>query len=270
LARFRVRFLLQEFDLVGPEIVLGRSPDCQITIEDPLVSRRHARILIRAGAAVIEDLGSRNGVSVNGSKIDGQAKLRDEDRIRLGAQDLIFLVADSQQRSARPTGYIFYCQSCGQPYEEAEPRCPHCGDSEVSDEETVTTLAGSSANTWMLDLLREVIDRAIATGRGTEATRMMRRAAKEVDQRLDRNEPVERAYLDAISTDALRLAQIQGDPQWVEWVMAIHRRLGFTFSASVLNQVQRIDFDRFPWLKRDMQSFAHGWVRSTSDLPPER
>ena len=68
-ARFRLRFLLQELDLVGPEIILGRSPDCQITIEDPLVSRQHARITIANGVARVMDMGSRNGVRVNGNLI---------------------------------------------------------------------------------------------------------------------------------------------------------------------------------------------------------
>jgi hypothetical protein len=38
-ARFRLRFLLQELDLIGPVVTLGRSSECQITLEDPLVSR---------------------------------------------------------------------------------------------------------------------------------------------------------------------------------------------------------------------------------------
>ncbi|HBQ16764.1 MAG TPA: hypothetical protein DEF51_38405, partial [Myxococcales bacterium] len=87
LPRFRLRFLLQEFDLVGPEVVLGRSPDCHITIEDPLISRRHAKISIREEEAKIADLGSRNGVRVNGRSIDEEHVLSDGDRIRLGTQE---------------------------------------------------------------------------------------------------------------------------------------------------------------------------------------
>ena len=53
MARFRLKFLLQEFDLVGPEVLLGRSPECHVTLEDPLVSRQHARILIGGETAQI-------------------------------------------------------------------------------------------------------------------------------------------------------------------------------------------------------------------------
>jgi pSer/pThr/pTyr-binding forkhead associated (FHA) protein len=87
-ARFRLRFLLQEFDLAGPEVVIGRSPDCHITIEDPLVSRNHAKITISGEEAHVADLGSRNGVRINGRHIQGEALLKDGDRVRLGTQEL--------------------------------------------------------------------------------------------------------------------------------------------------------------------------------------
>jgi pSer/pThr/pTyr-binding forkhead associated (FHA) protein len=69
LARFRLRFLLQEIDLPQGDTVIGRSASCQVTIEDPLVSREHARIRISGERATIEDLGSRNGVQVGGNSL---------------------------------------------------------------------------------------------------------------------------------------------------------------------------------------------------------
>ena len=90
MARYRLKFLLQEFDLRGPEVDLGRSPDCHITIEDPLVSRRHAKIVLTDDGPVVRDLGSRNGVLVNGERVDGERALQDGDRIRLGTQELVF------------------------------------------------------------------------------------------------------------------------------------------------------------------------------------
>ena len=54
-ARYRLRFLLQEFDLPRGITVIGRSLDCNLTIEDPLVSRQHARIVVD------DDGGTRRG-----------------------------------------------------------------------------------------------------------------------------------------------------------------------------------------------------------------
>ena len=108
MARFRLRFLLQELDLIGPEVVIGRSPECQITIEDPLVSRQHARILISGDEARVVDLGSRNGVRVNGNLIQEETLLHDQDRVRLGTQDLVFLAVDEQAGGSLPkaTGFM--------------------------------------------------------------------------------------------------------------------------------------------------------------------
>src|SRR5258708_32569129 len=74
-SRFRLRFLLQEFELKPGDTLIGRSDDCQITIFDPLVSRRHAKIRVAAEEAILEDLGSRNGCRVNGTPIKTPQKL---------------------------------------------------------------------------------------------------------------------------------------------------------------------------------------------------
>src|SRR5204862_8135869 len=47
-----------------PEIVLGKSADCDVVLSSPKVSRRHARIAVRDGGLVIEDLKSTNGTFV--------------------------------------------------------------------------------------------------------------------------------------------------------------------------------------------------------------
>jgi hypothetical protein len=81
--------------LVPPRgAVIGRSRDCDIVLEDSGVSRRHAELRPRdSDAWAIEDLGSTNGVTVNGSAIDGAHELRSGDRIRVGPTELVFEIA---------------------------------------------------------------------------------------------------------------------------------------------------------------------------------
>jgi Protein of unknown function (DUF3662)/FHA domain len=69
--------------------VLGRSRDCEITIEDPNISRRHAEVRLDNGAWSITDLGSTNGIEVNGERV-GTARLEPGDRIVLGRTELVF------------------------------------------------------------------------------------------------------------------------------------------------------------------------------------
>jgi hypothetical protein len=79
----------RKHELGKPQIVLGRSRECDITISDPNVSRRHAEIRHENGSYWIVDLNSTNGVEVNGKRID-RARLEHADRIVLGQTELMF------------------------------------------------------------------------------------------------------------------------------------------------------------------------------------
>jgi hypothetical protein len=72
--------------------VLGRSRDCDITLDDANVSRHHAEVRPSGGSWVVRDLGSTNGVKVNGRKIDGARpqSLKPGDVVELGTSRLTF------------------------------------------------------------------------------------------------------------------------------------------------------------------------------------
>jgi pSer/pThr/pTyr-binding forkhead associated (FHA) protein len=74
----------QTFSLEGPELIIGREPSCQISINDPEVSRRHARLYLQGVNYVLEDLGSTNGTSVNGQRLVGPYILRSGEMVTLG------------------------------------------------------------------------------------------------------------------------------------------------------------------------------------------
>jgi DNA-binding winged helix-turn-helix (wHTH) protein len=73
--------------------VIGRGPDAAIQIDSPGVSRHHARILVAAGEATLEDLGSKNGTELNGTRITTPRRLGHGDEIRVGAIALIFRIS---------------------------------------------------------------------------------------------------------------------------------------------------------------------------------
>ncbi len=74
------------------EHLIGRESGISVRIDCRTVSRRHARITVRSGAAAIEDLGSRNGTAVNGAVLDGPKELRSGDTILVGPVALVFRV----------------------------------------------------------------------------------------------------------------------------------------------------------------------------------
>jgi len=76
--------------LTGLEHVIGRDPASAVHLDAVGVSRRHARILVRDHDAILEDLGSKNGSSVNGQPLDGGITLKDGDEIRLGPVVILY------------------------------------------------------------------------------------------------------------------------------------------------------------------------------------
>lgn len=69
---------------------IGRDPACAVALRLPLLSRRHARIVVSAEGATIEDLGSRNGTFVDGVRVVSATPLRHGDRIQMGGLTVVF------------------------------------------------------------------------------------------------------------------------------------------------------------------------------------
>jgi DNA-binding winged helix-turn-helix (wHTH) protein len=89
----------REFILIEGANIIGRAPDATVSIDARGVSRHHARVLVAHGEARLEDLGSKNGTHVNGTRVTTAVRLGDGDEIRLGAIDVTFRVA----RTMSPT-----------------------------------------------------------------------------------------------------------------------------------------------------------------------
>ena len=87
---FRLIWGAREVALGGGENLLGREAGAAVSIDDDTVSRHHARIVIDGGRAVLEDLGSKNGTWLRGSRIACSAPLSDGDEIRVGPVALTF------------------------------------------------------------------------------------------------------------------------------------------------------------------------------------
>jgi adenylate cyclase len=79
----------QSYTFTTGEVVIGRSPDCQIVLKDFGISRAHAKIVVDEDGIRIADLKSKNGTQVNGVPIV-EAPLKDGDRILLGKFQLAF------------------------------------------------------------------------------------------------------------------------------------------------------------------------------------
>ena len=81
----------EHFSLQEESVTVGRSPDCDIFLDDVTVSRKHAELLQEDGRFTIRDLGSLNGTYVNRRRIDS-SPLSDGDELQIGKYRLTFLV----------------------------------------------------------------------------------------------------------------------------------------------------------------------------------
>ena len=81
--------------LAEGENLIGRGPECVLTIPSSLVSRQHARIVVTRDRASLEDLDSKNGTLVAGRRVQRAVRLADGDELRIGPALLVFSAAGS-------------------------------------------------------------------------------------------------------------------------------------------------------------------------------
>ncbi len=197
--RFRLRYENKDFEVAGGRFLIGRGDDCQLALNDPLVSRAHAAVSLQGDKVVLEDLGSRNGVRVNGQRIDRSYDLAHGDRIGIGNQELV-LIRDRDQRV----------------------------DTQVQHPTQRFEASG---------VLGGLTDKAIALGRFEEAERLISGHLQQVfaDARSGRDTSVETARGAALY--AIKLANITGKGRWLEYVFELFLLIGRPCPADVVDEL---------------------------------
>jgi DNA-binding winged helix-turn-helix (wHTH) protein len=84
-----------EWILVEGTTLVGRDRECNVRVDSNTLSRRHARIIVTHDEVTIEDLGSKNGTSVNGRSIIGPVALNDGDELRVGSLRVTYRLTDA-------------------------------------------------------------------------------------------------------------------------------------------------------------------------------
>lgn len=240
--RYRLRFHLQEVDLSGDEVVIGRGSICQMTVDDPMLSRRHVRIDLSQAEPAIEDLHSRNGTQLNGRPIVGRALLKDGDRIRIGTQELVFLTPSLPKRKFRTTSGLRFCTACAVPYPSSSPGCPHCGEVPAEQAEGVPSRDLSTSG-WTFHLLAQVVARAIEQGRLADAERMLSRGVCELEEQLDAGVEVESGRTVEVAECAAQLGCSLRSARWLEVGASLFDRVKEAPSREVLALIDKLPTD---------------------------
>lgn len=270
MARYRLRLQLQEFDVPPGETVLGRSPECHITIDDPLVSREHAKIFNHGDRIVLRDLGSRNGSKLNGEPVaaNSDIELKNGDRIRLGNVEILVTHVVAAKRPPRPTGSLRHCRNCQTPYLAEAPSCPHCGfvpgtedtlSGNIRAADPLPTATGMDRQSWSMQLQVELLDKAISLGRTADADRVLKGIAAIVEDKIAQGQTVEIEALEPALSSAVRLAALSGEAQWAGWVLQTMQRLDRMLKPQTVSQIAQLPPIIVDAIGPQLEAFVKHW-----------
>lgn len=185
--KFALRLGLREFELAEGRFVIGRADHCELALDDPLASRQHAALVIGMDRVLLEDLGSRNGVSVNGERVSGSRVLQPGDTIVVGKIEMSFGLR-------RELGTETLVQSPTQ-------RLPAFG------------------------LIGMLTDKALALGRGDEAERLLGPQLDHLLADADERRRMDPTVAERAAEYALKIAGFTGSGERVDTVFRIYGHL---------------------------------------------
>ncbi|MFM2419203.1 MAG: hypothetical protein RL385_3926 [Pseudomonadota bacterium] len=222
--RFRVRVGNEEVALLSGVTLVGRDPSCRISVHDPLISRRHARIQCGEDFATIEDVGSRNGTRLNGLLVSGPHVLRDGDRVGVGTCELVFnvIAMPTGDWADAPTGVLSVCLACKTPFPASAGSCPTCGATPTAVPASVPnrnedTIRGR----WSLGMLLEMLGKAMLMERPAEADKLMRETAVVLADHLRAGAAPSADELRALREAAVWLDKELKRQQWLPWFLGV-------------------------------------------------
>ena len=83
-----------QLEITAQGIRIGRDPNNELFLDDPEVSRHHARVILHNGAVWVQDAGSRNGIFVNGNRVSGHKQISPGAQIQIGNHQFLVKLAD--------------------------------------------------------------------------------------------------------------------------------------------------------------------------------
>jgi hypothetical protein len=202
-----LRYKHHDIELSEGKFVIGRAASCQLSLDDPLVSRHHAQLTVEGEQVTVEDLGSRNGVKVNGDLISGRYSVQDKDSIVIGGQELKYIT-----------------------------RKENMGD---------TLIQPATQRIPTFGLLGILADKAFALGRADEAERLLTELLDQVLGDLEAGREVKADLFDRATEYAMKLAAATGTARWIEYIFrafgAVRRPCPVGIVDELYSLVRRVD-----------------------------
>lgn len=201
---------------------IGRSIDCQVVLDSISVSRRHAQVGLKNDQPVVIDLGSANGVYVNGQRVNGERVLAAGDTIVIGDQELRLAQVSAKEpvapRAAATMPGVGAATKAGPTLEPEE-------DTGLRD---------------AVDLMSAVADRLIERGDLANAREVLEPRLVNVLHRARASRLSDRSAIQNAALSALRLASATGAPTWVDYVVLLHDAASIVISERVIEAMHEV------------------------------
>jgi pSer/pThr/pTyr-binding forkhead associated (FHA) protein len=194
-----LRYKHHEIELTEGKFVIGRASTCQLSLDDPLVSRQHAQLTVEGKEVSIEDLGSRNGVKVNGRQVAGRYAVQDKDQIVIGSQELKYITRKDNMSDTL--------------VQPATERSPTFG------------------------LLGILADKAFALGRADEAERLLAELLEQVLSDLEAGREVTGDLFERSAEYAMRLASATGSARWIDYIFRVFSSVRRPCPAGIVDEL---------------------------------
>ena len=201
--------------------VVGRALDNAVVVDDLQVSRRHAEIVLDTGTARLCDLGSANGVRLNGALLKEPRALKSGDIIRVGRFDLRFRRTPRAELSAHREEQ----SRQGETLKEGEFHGIATGEPEPS------------ASQRSLDILGDLSTKSLALGRTDDAERLLSPVLGEILKLARAGQGVSLSRAERAASLALRLAEAKGDSRWAQYVVDLYTGLERPLPETIIDQL---------------------------------
>jgi len=221
-----------EWELDRGILIIGRGAEASIPIEDPLVSRQHARLsVLDNGNVVVEDLHSTNGVFINGVRlVRPTAQLREGDRLLVGTTEIsVFTNQHSGQIPLRRRANVYLEELSSapqsmrmpallhEPVQRAPQRAPSSGTAIGAIVPVPSTQRADG-----FSLVRNVADRLMASGQPAEAVQVLSEHLNNILLGASNGLSAQPYVLEHAARCAVKLYHWTRRSSWLDYIFELH------------------------------------------------
>lgn len=235
-------------ELSSGQTVVGRHDSCDVVLDDPLVSRRHAVVSFDGENLAVEDLGSVNGVLLNGRRVHGAEPLRHGDEIGLGNHALqVNFGSGGRERDPDRWG-----------------ASTMDGRQRPSASEEHTAVRDGEAFETLVVVATKLLDR----GRVSDAERILKGPLEALLRSVLSQERFDEATLALAAAAAVRLADGTRKGAWVDYVFSLYAAPGDLLPATIIERLYDVVRVAVPIDSRILRGYLEGLHERQSAFGP--